>query len=115
MPSPAVDPRASRHPHAAPAPRERGPVRRWIDRHPRIRRGYRTAVGTLGGIVTALGVILLPLPGPGALVLIGGLAILGTEFAWAQRAAGWIRRQITALAAWWRRRRDRKREGICNR
>lgn len=94
---------------ATPAARRR-PVRRWIERHPRVRRGYRAAVGTLGGLVTALGVILLPLPGPGLLVLLGGLAVLGTEFAWAQRVAGWLRRRAAAVAAWWRRRRARRRQ-----
>jgi uncharacterized protein (TIGR02611 family) len=93
------------------APADRGRIRGWIDRHPRIRRGYRTTVGTVGGIGTALGVILLPLPGPGALVLLGGLAILGTEFAWARRGAAWMRRQIARIAAWWKRRQERRRRG----
>ncbi|OCG73568.1 PGPGW domain-containing protein [Microbacterium sediminis] len=100
MPSPA-DP-------GRPAAREYGAVRGWIERRPRVRRGYRAAVGTLGGIITALGVILLPLPGPGALVLIVGLAVLGSEFAWAQRASAWVRRQVARIAAWWKRRRERR-------
>jgi uncharacterized protein (TIGR02611 family) len=38
-----------------------------------------------GVFVVVLGVILLPLPGPGLLVIIAGLVILSTEFEWAQR------------------------------
>lgn len=114
MRSPAADPDVPGRGGAAgsggaPAPRPHGAVRGWIERRPRIRRGYRAAVGTLGGIITGLGVIMLPLPGPGTLILIGGLAILATEFAWAQRASAWVRRQVARFAAWWRRRQERRR------
>lgn len=43
-------------------------------------------VGLLGGTVTAAGVVMLVTPGPGLLVIIAGLAILATQFAWAERA-----------------------------
>ncbi len=44
-------------------------------------------VGTavVGGAVVVIGIILIPLPGPGSLVILGGLAILATEFDAAQR------------------------------
>jgi uncharacterized protein (TIGR02611 family) len=53
--------------------------------NPVLRAGRRIGVATVGGTVTAVGVALLVLPGPGLLVVIAGLAILATEFAWAQR------------------------------
>jgi len=43
-------------------------------------------VGLAGGTVTAAGVVMLVTPGPGLLVIVTGLAILATQFAWAERA-----------------------------
>jgi len=55
-------------------------TREAIRKNPRADRVYRTSVGVVGGTTTALGIVLMPLPGPGALVTLGGLAILATEF-----------------------------------
>lgn len=62
-------------------------ARELIRRNDRVNRVYRTGVGVVGGGVTALGVVLIPLPGPGALVALGGLAILGTEFEGAKKVS----------------------------
>lgn len=43
-------------------------------------------VGLVGGTVTTAGVVMLVTPGPGLVVIIAGLAILATQFAWAERA-----------------------------
>ena len=43
-------------------------------------------IALIGGTVLLLGVAMLVLPGPGVLVIAGGLAILATEFIWARRA-----------------------------
>ena len=48
---------------------------------------YRTTVGVVGGTTVAIGVALIPLPGPGSLVAIGGLALLGTEFEGAKKVS----------------------------
>ena len=53
---------------------------------PHIRRIIITVVG---GTVLLLGAAMVLLPGPGALVMLGGLAVLGTEYAWARR---WMRK-----------------------
>jgi uncharacterized protein (TIGR02611 family) len=50
--------------------------------HPVIRR---TVVAVIGTTIVLLGLLLVFLPGPGALVILGGLAVLGTEFVWARR------------------------------
>ncbi len=42
-------------------------------------------IALIGGTVVLLGVIMLVLPGPGVLIIAGGLAILATEFLWAKR------------------------------
>ena len=76
-------------------------VRTWIDTRPRLRSVYRVSVGILGGSIAALGLLLVPLPGPGWLVVFLGLAILGTEFTWARRAAGLLKRLLARFWAWW--------------
>ena len=43
-------------------------------------------IALMGGTVVLIGVAMLVLPGPGLLVIAGGLAILATEFIWARRA-----------------------------
>lgn len=49
-------------------------------------RGTRRIVITIVGItVITIGVCLLVLPGPGLLVIFGGVAVLALEFAWARR------------------------------
>ncbi len=50
--------------------------------HPVIRR---TLIAVIGGTILLIGLLLIFLPGPGALVVLLGLAVLGTEFVWAQR------------------------------
>ncbi len=42
-------------------------------------------IGIVGGIVLLAGIALLVLPGPAFLVIPAGLAILATEFQWAER------------------------------
>lgn len=44
----------------------------------------RTTIGIIGGIVLIVGIIAIPYPGPGWLIVFAGLAILATEFEWAQ-------------------------------
>ena len=46
----------------------------------------KICIALIGGTVVLVGVAMLVLPGPGLLVIAGGLAILATEFIWARRA-----------------------------
>ncbi len=46
----------------------------------------RAAVASAGSSLVVAGVVLLVLPGPGTLVILAGLTLLATEFAWAARA-----------------------------
>ena len=41
---------------------------------------------------------MLPLPGPGWLVIFGGMAIWATEFVWAQLVLRWTKRKVTEAA-----------------
>lgn len=58
----------------------------WIKSTPAGKLAWRLFVGFFGGVITAIGLLFIVTPGPGIAVLIVGLAILATEFAWAQRA-----------------------------
>ena len=46
---------------------------------------WRVIIGIIGGGVTAAGAVALIVPGPGILIVLAGLGILATEFAWAGR------------------------------
>ena len=45
----------------------------------------KIVVAIIGGTVLLIGIALIVLPGPAFVVIPIGLAILGTEFAWAKR------------------------------
>ncbi|MET2010717.1 TIGR02611 family protein [Microbacterium chocolatum] len=79
--------------------------RAFIARHPLLQVAYRIAIGVVGTVVSVLGLILVPLPGPGWLVVFLGLAILGTEFHWARRISLWGKRMLERFWTWWRARR----------
>ena len=48
----------------------------------------------VGGLIVLLGLILMPLPGPGTLIVLGGLAYLRREFLWADRLLVRLRRHL---------------------
>jgi len=50
------------------------------------RNGKRIAVSVIGIVLLLVGLVMMVLPGPGILVIIAGLAVLATEYVWAQRA-----------------------------
>ncbi|MDN3497282.1 TIGR02611 family protein [Planococcus sp. APC 4015] len=99
----------------ADAQRSDRPVRRalrrarsWVSRHPRIEVFYRAGVGVVGTVLTLGGLLLVPLPGPGWLVVFVGLAVLGTEFAWAHRMASALKRVLDRFWSWVQTRRARR-------
>ena len=54
-------------------------------------------MAVIGTTAVVLGVIMLVLPGPGLLVIIGGLAILGSEFLWARRLMRKVKRAARSI------------------
>ncbi|MFI6336664.1 TIGR02611 family protein [Streptomyces sp. NPDC050535] len=56
---------------------------------------WQVGVFIVGLAVVGAGVIMLPLPGPGWLVIFGGMAIWATEFVWAQLVLRWTKRKVT--------------------
>lgn len=71
-----------------------------IRAHPTAHAAYRILVGVVGTVVTVVGIVLIPAPGPGWLIVFLGLAILASEFAWAERLLRYARRQVGRWTAW---------------
>jgi uncharacterized protein (TIGR02611 family) len=64
---------------------------------------WRVGVTVVGVAVIIGGVILLPLPGPGWLIIFAGLGILATEYEWAQRLLGYARDRLRRWTDWVKR------------
>lgn len=78
-----------------------GPVVRWVGRS-----GKRVAITLVGFGLLAAGVVMMVTPGPGLLTIIAGLAVLGTEYAWAREALARAKRKAQEAADKVRRRRS---------
>ncbi|WP_089103202.1 TIGR02611 family protein [Streptomyces hyaluromycini] len=59
---------------------------------------WQVGVFAVGLAVVAVGIVLLPLPGPGWVIIFGGMAIWATEFVWAQLVLRWTKRKVTEAA-----------------
>jgi uncharacterized protein (TIGR02611 family) len=79
---------------------ERLGFRAFFAKHPALDLTYRIVVGLLGGAIVVLGIILIPLPGPGWLIVFAGLALLATEFVWAERLLRFGRRRLHVWTQW---------------
>lgn len=55
-------------------------------------------VACVGGTLVIAGVVFMVLPGPGIPLIIIGLAILATEFAWAERTLSQVKVRSSAMA-----------------
>ena len=64
------------------------------------RRIKKTFVTIVGMFVLIAGVIMIPYPGPGWLVVFAGLGILSTEYVWAKRLLQFAKGKYDAWAAW---------------
>ncbi len=64
---------------------------------------YRLIVGVVGLMVLAVGIVAIPYPGPGWAIVFLGLAILATEFLFAQRVLKYARAKYDAFMAWFGR------------
>jgi uncharacterized protein (TIGR02611 family) len=74
------------------------------------RSAKRIVVLVLGAALVAAGLAMLVLPGPGIVVVVLGLAVLATEFVWAERMLDVAKTQATrakdkATSSWRNRRR----------
>ncbi len=63
----------------------------------------RIAIGIVGGLLLVVGIIAIPYPGPGWLIVFTALAILSTEFAWAKRVLDFAKGKYDAWEEWLKR------------
>jgi uncharacterized protein (TIGR02611 family) len=73
--------------------------RRLAARRP-LDHAYRIVVGIVGGLIVAVGLATIPLPGPGWLTVIAGLVVLATEFRWAEQLLDYTKRNVKAWTDW---------------
>ncbi|MGI5270533.1 TIGR02611 family protein [Nonomuraea sp. CA-218870] len=93
---------AARH---SSIPRRRG-LKGRLDGIRATRTGALTlkiVIGVIGGLLVVGGLIMVPFPGPGWLVVFGGLAVLATEFHWAHKLLQFGRRTLHAWTEWYKR------------
>lgn len=86
---------------------ERSGIHGWLDGIRATRSGHITlkvVIGVLGAMLVIGGLVMVPFPGPGWLVVFAGLAVLATEFHWAHRLLQFSRRTLSAWTAWLGRR-----------
>jgi uncharacterized protein (TIGR02611 family) len=74
--------------------------RRRIAARKSLEAPYRLGVGLVGGLVVAVGIVAIPLPGPGWLIVFAGLFVLATEFLWAERVLEYARRRVEGWTDW---------------
>jgi uncharacterized protein (TIGR02611 family) len=84
-------------------PGRRHRVRTTLDlirSNPTGRIALKLFVSLAGAVVVGIGVVLIPLPGPGWLLVIAGLGIWAVEFHWARRLLAFTRRHVHAWTRW---------------
>ena len=83
--------------------RERVADARWRRRlaaRRSLNHGYRVGVGIVGGLIVAVGLATIPLPGPGWLTVIAGLFVLASEFTWAERLLEFTKEHVKRWTDW---------------
>ncbi len=80
-------------------------IRVWCSVIELRRRIKKIVIGTAGGVVLVAGIIMIPYPGPGWLVVFAGLGILSTEFEWASRVLHFAKAKYDAWEQWLKKQR----------
>ncbi|MEV8630375.1 TIGR02611 family protein [Streptosporangium sp. NPDC051023] len=81
----------------------RSSIHGWLDGIRSTSAGRLTlkiVIGVIGSALVAVGLIMIPFPGPGWLVVFAGLAVLATEFHWAHRLLEFGKRTLAAWTVW---------------
>jgi uncharacterized protein (TIGR02611 family) len=74
--------------------------RRRIRANAHSHRIYKWVVALVGLLIVAGGLALVPLPGPGWLVVIFGIIVWASEFAWAERLRDWVQGRLRGWSDW---------------
>lgn len=74
--------------------------RRRIRANPQSLRIYRIVIATIGFVIVAVGLALVPLPGPGWVIVFIGVSIWASEFHWARRLHGYGVGKVIEWNAW---------------
>jgi uncharacterized protein (TIGR02611 family) len=74
--------------------------RRRVRSNPAANRIYRIVVGVVGLLIVVGGLALVPLPGPGWVIVFVGLAVWASEFEWAQRLLHFARERLRMWSEW---------------
>ena len=83
-----------------------GPIdraRAWrekIRQNKSLNASYRIGVAVVGTLIILAGLALVPLPGPGWLIVFVGLGILASEFGWARRLLDYAKAKVGAWTDW---------------
>jgi uncharacterized protein (TIGR02611 family) len=100
---PAAAPEAGRDDHDRPHRfRWFHDVRAWIHARPHWHLAYKILVGIVGGLIVVIGLVMVPLPGPGWLVVFIGLTVLASEFHFFHRIITWLRARLHRFWDWFR-------------
>jgi uncharacterized protein (TIGR02611 family) len=78
-------------------------IRRRVLAVPGGAMAWKVFIACLGGAVVLLGILLIPLPGPGWAIVFLGVAVWATEFQWARRLLGFGRMVLSRWADWVKR------------
>jgi uncharacterized protein (TIGR02611 family) len=90
-------------PFQASPPRWLRPARDWVRRLPAGAIVWKAFIAVVGAAIVVVGLLLIPLPGPGWVIVFAGLAVWATEFAWAQRLLRFVRGLLRDWTAWAKR------------
>lgn len=74
-----------------------------IRANPTGRVALKISIAIAGAIVVTIGIALIPLPGPGWLLVIAGLGVWAVEFHWARRLLTFTRRHVHNWTKWVKR------------
>lgn len=75
-------------------------IRAKIAANPTFDLAYRITVAVVGLVVLVLGILAIPYPGPGWLIVFAGLGILASEFTWAHRLLTFVRKYYDRFMDW---------------
>jgi uncharacterized protein (TIGR02611 family) len=100
-----LDPRSDDDPvllvdETPPPGRDRSSLIAEVRAHPVTRITKKVTIAILGGAIVIVGLLLVPLPGPGWLIVLAGLGVWAIEFVWARQLLKFARARLQRWLAW---------------